>query len=423
MAGLFTRLLKQDLASQAGFLLVTTVTGYAFSYLYLVFMGRLLGPEVFGILGALFAIFYIACLVGQALRGAIATKVAEVKAQAGEATAVSTFIKQGIKISLLCLVPCIAFIIAAQPVATFFHLSDRGPIIILAFSLFTALVLDIVQGLQQGLQKFRALGISGYLTSPGLKVVLGVGFVLAGWGLSGAVGALFASTAIATVVALVLVRKPLAGRAKGPGQHSSGIGPILLPTLILAIFLSMPTSIDVILVTHYFGGTDAGLYSAMATVGKVVIFLPMAVSFILLPRATEDNTLGRDTSKILLWSLALVFLLSGSVVIVCWAFPGLIVNLFFGEAYTGAKALLGFYAAAMLVFSLNSVLIHYSLAVRQWWLMILADAVTILEVVLIVLRHETISGIIWVLLFGNLLIFIFSLGYFVFNRFGRSNRD
>jgi len=198
----------------------------------------------------------------------------------------------------------------------------------LAFSLFTALVLDVVLGLQQGLQKFRALGISGYLTSQGLKVVLGVGFVLVGWGLSGAVGALFASTAIATVVGLVLVRKPLAGRAKGPGQHSGGIGPILLPTLILAIFLSMPTSIDVLLVTHYFGGEEAGLYNAMATVGKVVIFLPMAVSFILLPKATEANTLGRDTRKILYRSLGLVFLLSDSVVLVCLFFPILLSDYF-----------------------------------------------------------------------------------------------
>ena len=423
MAGLFTRLLKQDRASQAGFLLVTTVTGYTFGYLYLVFMGRLLGPEAFGILGALFAIFYIACLVGQALRVAIATRVAEVRAQAGEATAVSTFIKQGIKISLLCLVPCIAFIIAAQSVATFFHLSDRGPIIILAFSLFTALVLDIVLGLQQGLQKFRALGISGYLTSQGLKVVLGVGFVLVGWGLSGAVGALFASTAIATVVGLVLVRKLLAGRAKGPSQHSSGIGPILLPTLILAIFLSMPTSIDVMLVTHYFGGADAGLYSAMATVGKVVVFLPMAVSFILLPRATEDNTLGRDTSKILLRSLALVFLLSGSVVLVCLFFPDIIIRLFFGAEYIEAKALLSFYTATMLAFSLNSVLIHYNLAIRKWWLMILADDITLIEVIFIVVMHDTIAEIIWILLVGNLLILVVNLGYLFCLRSWRANID
>ncbi len=131
----FNKLFKQSLASQTGFLLATTVTGYTFGYLYLVSMGRLLGPVAFGILGALFAIFYIACLVGQALRGAIATNVAEIKAKIGEPVAVSIFIKQGIKISLLCLIPCLALIIAAQPVANFFHLSSTGPITVLALIL------------------------------------------------------------------------------------------------------------------------------------------------------------------------------------------------------------------------------------------------------------------------------------------------
>jgi len=77
--------LKGGFASQTGFLVVATVTGYTFSYLYLVFMSRALGPEVFGILGSLVAIFYIACLVGQALREAIARNVAEIKARDEEA--------------------------------------------------------------------------------------------------------------------------------------------------------------------------------------------------------------------------------------------------------------------------------------------------------------------------------------------------
>ena len=160
-----TYISKQSLVSQTGVLLAITVMGYAFGYLYLVFMGRFLGPETFGILGALFAIFYIACLVGQALRSAIATNVAELKAKAGESVAVSAFIKLGIKVSLICLLPTLIFIAAAKPISSFFHLTYTTPIVILAFSQFTALALDIVVGLQQGIQKFWQLGITGYLIS------------------------------------------------------------------------------------------------------------------------------------------------------------------------------------------------------------------------------------------------------------------
>ncbi len=408
--------LKQSLASQAGFLLIATVTGYAFAYLYLIIMGRFLGPEIFGILGALFAIFYIACLIGQALREAIATNVAEIKAKVGELAAVSTFVKLGVKLGLLCLLPPLAFIVAAQYIASFFHLSSAGAVFILGFSLSTALLLDVVLGLHQGLQRFRDLGISGYLTSQGLKVLFGVAFVWIGWDLSGAVGALLASTAIATVVGLALVRKQLASGAHNPVRYNPKLGPILIPTLILAVFMAMPTSVDVMLVTHFFGGKEAGVYTAVATLGKVVIFLPMAVSFVLLPKATESHTLGLGTRNILFQSLLIAFILSSGVALLYWVFPDIIVKLFFGVAYTEAGALIGWYGTAMLLFSLNVVLIHYSLAIRNLRLMLLADAVTLAEVVAIALMHQSLSQIIWILLLGNLLIFLFSFPSLVFRR-------
>ena len=49
--------LKESFASATGFLLVTTVTGSAFAYLFMLVIGRFLGLEAFGILGALFAFF------------------------------------------------------------------------------------------------------------------------------------------------------------------------------------------------------------------------------------------------------------------------------------------------------------------------------------------------------------------------------
>jgi len=411
--------LIRSLPPDAAFLLIATGSGYAFSYLYLLVMGRFLGPEAFGILGALFAIFYSVCLIGQALMEAIATNVAEIKARSGESAAVSFFIKLITKLSIIYLLPSLILIIASRPVASFFHLTSTGPVILLAISLFTALLLNTLLGLLQGLQKFRQFGITGYLIAQGLKLLTGVIFVWIGWDLMGAVGALFASTAIGTVVGLVLVRKQFTGDAHNPDRHSPRLGPVLLPALLLALFLSVPASVDVMLVTHYFGGKEAGLYNAVATLGKVIVFLPMAVSLILLPRATERHALEHSTRNILLQSLLLTFILSGGVALIYWVFPDIIVMIFFGEAYLEVGALVSLYAAAMLLFSLNIVLIHYSLAIRNLWLMLLADFITLVEVVAIVLMHQSLSQVIWILLWGNLLILLVNLPYLVFRRPGR----
>jgi O-antigen/teichoic acid export membrane protein len=405
--------LRGEFTTQAGSLFIITGAGYVFGYLYLVFMGRFLGPEVFGILGSLFAIFYIACLVGQALRGAIARNVAEIKARAGESAAVSAYLKLGLKLGLLYLLFPLLFIVASQQIASFFHLTSIGPVIILGFSLLSVLILDIVLGLMQGLQKFRELGISGYLVSQGLKFLFGVVFVWVGWDLMGAVGALLASTAIGIVLGLVFLRRQLASGARSQAWGNPKLAPLLAPAIILAVFMSIPTSVDVMLVTHFLGGKEAGLYNAIATLGKVVIFLPMAVSFVLLPKATENHTLGLGSRNILLQGLLYASVLSGAVTLAYWIFPHIIVKLFFGEVYLEATSLLARYGTAMFLFSLNFVLIHYSLAIRNLRLMLLADFITLAEVVAIILLHHSLSQVIWILLFGNLLIFLCSLSSLV----------
>lgn len=409
MLRLARTLLAKDLNFQIGFLFISSVTGYALTYIYLVAMGRMLGPEVFGILSALHAIFYITCVVGQALRQTIATIVAEVKVKQGEKASLSLFVRQGIKLSLLCLLPCILLLITSQWVAAFFHMSSTWPLIILAFSLFTALALDIVLGLQQGLQQFRNMGIAGYLVNQAIKLLSGVLLVWIGWQLSGAVAALLLSTGVATALGLVLQRKQLIGSTHNKYEISAHLSPILVPTIILAFFLAMPTSIDVMLITHFFGGEEAGLYAAVATLGKVVIFLPMAVSFVLLSKATENHSLGQGTRNILIKSLIITLFLSGLVVIFCAALPDLIIRVFFSEAYIGGQAIVGLYVVAMLFFSLNVVLMHYSLAIRNLWLMLLADAITLLQIVAMLFWHESIYQIIWIMFWGNLLILIISL--------------
>jgi len=392
-----------------GFLFAGTAIGYVFSYLYLLAMGRMLGPETYGILGALFAIFYSVCLIGQAMMEVIATNIASTVVRYGETEAMGVFKRLGIRLSIIFLVPALVLIIIARPIASFFHLDYTGPVILLAFAIFTALLINIILGLLQGLQKFRELGIAGYLVAQGLKLFTGVIFVWAGWGLMGATGALIIATAIGAATGLFLVRKRIAAGVPGDSRNRIRLGHIFLPTLLLAVFLSIPASVDVMLVTHYFGGEEAGLYNAAATLGKVVVFLPIAVSLIMLPRAAENHAKRMDTRKILFQAFTLTFIFSCFVAVICWLFSEQIITLFFGKAYLQAGSIVGIYALAMLFFSLNIVLMHYSLAVRNLWLMFMVDMVTISEVVVIVALHRSLTQIIWILIAGSLLILLVSL--------------
>jgi O-antigen/teichoic acid export membrane protein len=406
---------KLNFRLQTVSLLVTMVLGYAFSYFYLLAMGRALGPITFGVLGALFSIFYITSLFGQTLMETVATNIAEIKARDGETAAIDGYKMLVARLSLLCLLPTVVFLAACQPIASFFHLSSVLPIIILAIALYATLAVSIIMGFLQGFQEFIKLGIMGYLIAQGSKLILGVIFVLVGWGLGGALGTLLASSAIAAFIGLAFLKKYLNVKPHDKGKICPDLGRVLWPALVLAVFSAVPASVDVILVSHYFGGQDAGLYNAIATIGKVVFFLPLAVSFVLLPRATENHAAGRDSRHLLIQGLLATLVLSGLITLVCWVFPNIMV-IFFGNAYNEAGHLLGFYTTVMLVFSLNIVLVRYSFAIRKLWVMYQASMVTIVEVIAIIFTHRSLSEIIWILLLGNLIIFVPTFLYLIFRK-------
>ncbi len=347
--------------------------------------------------------------MGQAVRQAIARRVSEVNARVGREAALSTYSRLAFKLGLLCTIPTAAAIAGSHHIGSFFHVSHTGPVILLGLSISIALILDVLLGLLQGMQRFMALGVSGFLVGQGSKLVIAALFLWAGWGLSGAVGVLLASTALAAVVGLALVRKDLRGALRTPSYSDSGVTAVLLPSTFLVLFLAIPTSADVMLVSHFFDSNDAGVYNAAATLGKVVIFLPMAVSFVLLPKAAESHALGLSSRKQLARSLVLAGALSGGAALICWALPDMVVGMFFGQAYVGAQQICGLYAAAMLLVSLNCVLMHYGLATHNLALMLWADTISIAQVVAIAMHHDSLLQTVMVLLIGNAVLFGSSL--------------
>jgi O-antigen/teichoic acid export membrane protein len=402
-------------------MVIANFIGSVFGYIYLLIMARILSPDTFGVFGALFSVFYITCLAGQALREAIAVRIAETRVLHGDGVAIAGFIVAAKKLGLLALVPTTIFVLAAAPISSFFHVTSVVPVVVLGFSLFTALGLDIVLGLQQGLQQFRRLGSTGFFISQGLKLVFGASFVWIGWGLDGAISSLLASTTVAMIAGIVFNRVEFRQAATSSFHFHIRINSVLGPALVLGIFMALPTSGDVMIVNYFFGGYEAGLYSAIATLGKVVIFLPIAVSFVLLPKVSERHNSNEDTRGLLKRALVAVMLLSGVVVLICVFFPQFVIQIFFGEAYLSATGLVWLYVTAMLLCSLNIVTIHYSLAIRKNWLLIAADVATGIEAAIIYLRHQSLAEVMWILLLGNLVVFAISFPVLALRPARRSN--
>ena len=118
------------------------------------------------------------------------------------------------------------------------------------------------------------------------------------------------------------------------------------------------------MVKSRFPANEAGLYSAVATLGKLTLF-PSVLAALLMPKATEQHARGRSSIGLLRKSLLAVGLLCGGITVAFFLFPTPIVGTFFGEQYLDHASLLGLYALAMMLYALVNVWRIYYLAVDE----------------------------------------------------------
>lgn len=409
---------EQRFARQTILLFGASMTGNVFSYLYLLYAARALGTETYGAFGSLFSIFYIFCLVGDSFRIAVASKVASTRSQLGDWFAVRRLVSPLIKLGVIGGIVIVMLMINSENIASFFHMETVGPVLVLGASLFTILLLFTILGFIQGLQLFGWLAWVGYLVPQSFKLVFGAVFIWVGWGLGGIIGALLASNAVAIAIGIYPLYK-----LSNNSSHSddsqlmsarfSGIG---VNALLIGLIICVPTSVDVMLVTHYFNSESASIYNAIATMGKVVLFLPIAVSLVMLPKVSQKHASDENTLRTLRLGLTYTLILSSGVTLIYWLTSDFIIRLAFGSEYSQAASHIGWYGTAMVFFAANYLIAQYNLATSDRHGVLGAILITLAEVVTITFLHNSLREIIMILLFGNLLLLTFNAVWLFVNR-------
>jgi O-antigen/teichoic acid export membrane protein len=170
------------------------------------------------------------------------------------------------------------------------------------------------------------------------------------------------------VAAYLVLSSPLAKRIPNPLHHSHA----LRETMQALIFFAgqvLLNNCDVVLVKHFFPAEQAGLYAAIALVGRVIYSFSQAVvnSTFSIVAGTRDEE--RRDLRVIATSLLLV-LGSGTVIAVglCFA-PAFIWTKLFGAGFvlTGRHSLsylLALYALAAVVYSLSAVIITFEMSYK-----------------------------------------------------------
>ena len=326
--------------------------------LYNVVTARLLGPTGFAHATAVYTILMLLSCITLAFQVVCAKYVAK-GATAEDRTDVFASLHQrswiaGIGIGLL-------LFLFGRPVTTFLNLPDPALISLLALGTTFYIPLGVRRGYIQGIHAFGPLAINFMLEG---IVRLGGAFLLIELGL-GVRGAVLAS--VLAVIVTYFVALP------SPGLTSlrfKGVAISSREGLQAIVFFSGQTVInnfDIVLVKHFFPPVQAGMYAAVALVGRLVNMCAWSVVNTMFPVSAGAGGDEHEASQVLFTSLSMVFLILSLLIFGLWMVPSFLWKTLFGAqfevgSYGTLAPLLILYAITAGVYSLSSVIITYEMS-------------------------------------------------------------
>ncbi len=376
-------------------------------FLYHFYMGRVLGPNSYGALGALLSMSYLMIVPLFTVQTSVTRFVSDFKAK-GEYGKIKYLLLHALKTFLIIGISGFLILLWFTPkVGDFLHI-PLVPLIILDIILIFALLLPVMRGIMQGMQLFKSLGknqvIEGFS-----KLGLGILLVYLGLDVVGAISGVMMSYALAFAFAFT----PLffVFKYKSEKFDTKKVYVYSLPVLVAMLSLTAFYSLDLIIVKHFFSEIEAGLYAAVSLIGRTVYFATLSITFVMFPKVSELHLNNKESRPILFKSLLFVILIGVPMILFYLVFPAFTISLFFGSNYLLVKNLLPVFATVMFFFSLIYTLALYNLSLDKTKFVYLLLLFNLLEVLLLSLLHDTISQVVYILL---ILMIVLFFGLFVY---------
>jgi len=160
---------------------------------------------------------------------------------------------------------------------------------------------------------------------------------------------------------------------------------------------------DAIVVRRFFGDVAAEAYAPVVTLGKMNLFIPLGIGLVLFPKATQRRAAGRDPRPVLLLALAAT-LLPGLLLTALYAlWPGRIVALVFGPAYTDPGRLLALVGLATTLYAGVNIWLNYALSLERRSYVLALALIVAGQLAAMILFHARLENIAWAMLAAGLL--------------------
>ncbi|HEY7616568.1 MAG TPA: oligosaccharide flippase family protein, partial [Terriglobales bacterium] len=380
---------RRTILSGSMILLLGTASVSAVNLVYNVVLARSLGAVGFGHAVSIYTLLMLLSAITLSYQLVCSKFVAKNLTFAGKAEVYQSLHRRAWYVGA---VVGAALVLASKLIASYLNLPN--PLLIAWLGVGTAfyIPLGVRRGALQGMYEFRRLSVNFIL-----EVLVKLGATLAllalKLGVEGVVIAVSASVLVAYLSATPSPDIRIAARQGLPASFLEGVQAIVF--FIGQVIIS---NIDILLVKHFFPPADAGLYAAVAVVGRVVFMASWAVVSSMFPVSAGVQQIEPQQRRVVITPLILVASIGGLAAFGLWLLPDIVWKGLFGVGFQlgGQSWLPVLYVAATTIYCFSVVLIAYEMSRKignTGWLQLLFSFAIALGIYMF---HDTLRQVILV---------------------------
>lgn len=375
------------------------------NFLYNLVMGRLLGPEKYGELGALLSFFLLMTVPLSFLTLLIVKVVASYwgKGKYSSINGVLAYLTP--RLVFLGIGGCILLILSSPFLMKFLAVRTILPIGVVGLLFIISALYTVTRAVLQGTLSFTLLAINNFV-EVFLKLVLSTLLVIIGLTLPGALLGPLVGTAVVYLLSIKQLRHIL-GSSRGTGSFTrQGMVYTFFPTFLATLSLTLFLTTDILLVRHFFPSSLAGEYVALITIGKIIYYAVGPILNIMYPLVTSRASRGMPYFLPFLGTIGSSLGIALLVTTVFFLFPQRSVGILFGPAYFGIIPLLGLSAFFILLYTMNALFTYFFLSISYYRPLYFLFAVSLLQGGLIIFFHHSLRDVLWVNIMTSLVYFL-----------------
>jgi O-antigen/teichoic acid export membrane protein len=355
---------------------------------YNIGIAHLLGPEDFSQAAAAVTLLMLASCINLACQLVTAKLIAKTRVPAERAAAYQLLMRRawlvGFGLSAI-------FVAASRWIASYLRMPSPLLVVLLGLGMLFYIPLGVRRGGMQGTCQFLRLSLN-LAAEAFVKLIAAMILVAGGTGVMGAVAAISFS-----VFAAFLLPAGDRELRQTPARYQPGSLLEGIQAITFFVGQVIISNIDILMVKHYFAPAEAGIYAAVALVGRVLYFATWSVTSAMFP-ISAASAAENDSRGVLVIPLLFVVALSSVFVVFLASFPGLVIHTLFGNDFhragVGVEQLLAMNAVATAVYAVCVVLITYEMSrkiANTGWLQLV---VSLLIVVCVSFFHDSLMQVI-----------------------------